>query len=229
MSTLLKKGIREILFASKDMGWVLEPQAKQLFSMVGLDVPRFSWAKAEAEALRFAQEIGYPVVAKVVSPRIVHKSVRNGVAVGLGSETELVDTFRRFSEVEDFAGVLVEEMISGVELMVGAKIDYQFGPVILLGIGGTGVEIYKDITLRITPLRQRDVEFMVKGLKAGRLLKGYRGSEPINMGELTKLLLTFSGLVTDLEEFIESIDLNPVICSSTACVVADARIMLREA
>jgi acyl-CoA synthetase (NDP forming) len=229
VSTLLKKGIREILFASKDMGWVLEPQAKQLFSMVGLDVPRFSWAKAEAEALRFAQEIGYPVVAKVVSPRIVHKSESNGVAVGLEGDAELVDAFRRFSKVEDFAGVLVEEMISGVELMVGAKIDYQFGPVILLGIGGTGVEIYKDITLRITPLRQRDVEFMVKGLKAGRLLKGYRGSEPINMGELTKLLLTFSGLVTDLEEFIESIDLNPVICSSTACVVADARIMLREA
>ncbi len=211
------------------MGWVLEPQAKQLFSMAGLDVPRFAWAKAEAEALRFAREIGYPVVAKVVSPRIVHKSESNGVAVGLGTDAELSDAFRRFSEVEDFAGVLVEEMISGVELMVGAKMDYQFGPIILLGIGGTGVEIYRDITLRMAPLRSSDVESMVKGLKAGRLLKGYRGSEPINMGELTKLLLTFSDLAIELEEFIESIDLNPVICSSAACVVADARIMLRKA
>ena len=229
MPTLLKKGMKEILLASKDMGWVLEPRAKQLFSMAGLDVPRFTWAKAEAEALGFARKIGYPIVAKVVSPRIIHKSERNGVAVGLGSETELVDTFRRFSEVEDFAGVLVEEMISGVELIVGAKIDYQFGPVVLLGIGGTGVEIYRDITLRMAPLRQSDVESMVKSLRAGRLLKGYRGSEPINMGELTKLLLAFSRLVMELEEFIESIDLNPVICSSKVCVIADARIMLRKA
>ena len=228
MSTLLKKGIRDILSASKDMGWVLEPQAKHLFSLAGLEVPRFTWATTEGEAVRFAQEIGYPVVAKVVSPRIVHKSDRDGVVLGIDSDAELAETFSRFSQVEDFAGVLVEEMMSGLELIVGAKIDYQFGPVILLGIGGMGVEIYRDITLRMAPLRERDVESMIKDLKAGRLLEGYRGSEPINRSELIRLLITFSGLVMELEEFIESIDLNPVICSSTSCVVADARIMLKE-
>jgi acyl-CoA synthetase (NDP forming) len=228
VSALLKKGMRDILTASRNVGWVMEPQAKQLFSMVGLTVPRFGWANTEGEALQCAKEIGYPVVAKVVSPRVVHKSDRNGVALGLASDTELVETMRRFSQVEGFAGVIVEEMMSGLELMVGAKIDYQFGPVILMGIGGTGVEIYQDIALRMAPLHQRDVESMVKGLKAGQLLKGYRGSEPINMGELTRLLVTFSGLVMDLEEYIESIDLNPVICSSNACVIADARIMLKE-
>jgi acyl-CoA synthetase (NDP forming) len=150
------------------------------------------------------------------------------VAVGIDTDRELTETFTRFSQVEDFAGVLVEEMVSGLELIVGAKIDYQFGPVILLGIGGTGVEVYRDITLRMAPLRERDVESMIKDLKASRLLEGYRGSEPINRSELTRLLITFSKLVMDLEEFIESIDLNPVICSSTACVVADARIMLKE-
>ena len=228
MPTLLKKGIRDILSASKDMGWVLEPQAKRLFSMAGLDVPRFTWATTVEEALRFAQEIGYPIVAKVVSPRIVHKADRDGVAVGIDSDGWLAETFSRFSRIEGFVGMLVEEMISGLELMVGTKIDYQFGPVILLGIGGTGVEIYRDITLRMAPLRQMDVESMVKGLKAGRLLEGYRGSEPINLSELTSLLITFSGLVIELEEFIESIDLNPVICSPTKCVVADARIMLKD-
>jgi acyl-CoA synthetase (NDP forming) len=123
--------------------------------------------------------------------------------------------------------VLVEEMISGVELMVGAKIDYQFGPIILLGMGGTGVEIYRDIALRMAPLRPGDVESMIRGLKARPLLEGYRGSEPISLSELTRLVVTFSDLVMDLEDFIESIDLNPVMCSSTKCIVADARIMLR--
>ena len=224
----MKKGISDILSASKDVGWVLEPQAKRLFSMAGLGVPRFTMSITVEEAVRFAHEIGYPIVAKVVSPRIVHKSDRDGVAVGIDSDGELTETFTRFSRMKGFVGVLVEEMMSGVELMVGAKIDYQFGPVILLGVGGTGVEIYRDIALRMAPLREKDVESMVKGLKASRLLEGYRGSEPINLSELTGLLLTFSDLVMDLEEFIESIDLNPVICTSTKCVVADARIMLKE-
>ncbi|MFB0507273.1 MAG: acetate--CoA ligase family protein [Thermodesulfobacteriota bacterium] len=225
---MLKKGIRDILSASKDVGWVLEPQAKRLFSMAGLNVPRFTMSTTVEEAVRFAHEIGYPVVAKVVSPRIVHKSESDGVAVGIDSDGELTETFTRLSRIEGFVGVLVEEMMSGLELIVGAKIDYQFGPVILLGIGGTGVEIYRDITMRMAPLRERDVESMVKGLKASPLLEGYRGSEPINLSELNRLLITFSKLVMDLEESIESIDLNPVICSSTTCVVADARIMLKE-
>jgi acyl-CoA synthetase (NDP forming) len=225
--TVLKKGIRDILSASKDVGWVLEPEAKRLFSLAGLDVPRFSRATTSEEAVRFAREIGYPVVIKVVSPRVVHKSDMDGVAVGLDRDEDVTETFIRFSRVDGFAGVLVEEMISGLELMVGAKIDYQFGPVILLGMGGTGVEIYRDVALRMAPLRARDVESMIRDLKAGRLLDGYRGSEPINLSELTRLVVTFSNLVMDLEEFIESIDLNPVICSSTKCVVADARIMLR--
>ena len=196
--------------------------------MAGLGVPRFTTSITVEEAVRSAHEIGYPIVAKVVSPRIVHKSDRDGVAVGIENDGELTETFTRFSRMEGFIGVLVEEMMSGVELIVGAKIDYQFGPVILLGFGGTGVEIYRDIALRMAPLREKDVESMVKGLRAGQLLEGYRGSEPINLSELTGLLLAFSDLVMDLEEFIESIDLNPVICTSTKCVVADARIMLKE-
>ncbi len=224
---MLKKGIRDILSGSRDRGWVLEPESKRLFSLAGLDVPRFIWATTVEEAVRFAGKIGYPIVMKVVSPRIVHKSEWNGVAVGIGNDGEAGEAFNRFSRMEGFAGVLVEEMIAGVELMVGAKIDYQFGPVILLGIGGTGVEIYGDISLRMAPLGQADVESMVKDLKAGRLLEGYRGSEPISLSELTRLLVTFSDLVMGLQEFIESIDLNPVMCSSTRCVVADARIMLK--
>jgi succinyl-CoA synthetase beta subunit len=223
---MLNEEIRDILSVSQELGWVLEPEAKRLFSLAGLDVPRFILAREPGEAVRFAREIGYPVVAKVVSPRVVHKSDVGGVVVAIDSDAKLTETFRRLSRIEGFAGVLVEEMLSGVELIVGAKVDYQFGPVILLGMGGIGVEIYRDTTLRMAPLKEKDVDSMLKNLKAHQLLEGYRGSEPVNLTELKGMVAAFSDLVMELEGYIESIDLNPVLCSSRRCVVADARIML---
>jgi hypothetical protein len=225
---MLKNEIMKILSSSKTIGWVLEPEAKRLLSLAGMDTPRFIWAKKVDQAIRFAEEIGYPVVAKIISPKILHKSERDGVVANIDSGDKLIQTFDRFYQFEEFAGMLVEEMVRGVELIVGAKIDFQFGPIILLGIGGTGVEIYRDITLRMAPLGQRDIESMIKCLKAHQILEGYRGSKPISLIELSRLLATFSGLVMDLERSIESIDLNPVICSPTRCVVADARIILKS-
>jgi acyl-CoA synthetase (NDP forming) len=225
---MLKREVLDIISSSRATGWVLEPEAKRLFSFVGLDVPRFVWAKRLEEAIRFAEEMGYPVVAKVVSPKVIHKADKNGVEIGIDSEGKLKETFRRFSQTDGFVGMLVEEMISGTELIVGAKIDDQFGPIVLLGIGGTGVEIYKDVTLRMAPLAPKDVASMIRCLKAHQLLEGYRGSKPVNLRELERLLMTFSNLVMELESFIDSIDLNPVICSPSRCVVADARIMLRH-
>ena len=216
----------DILSSSSKTGWVLEPEAKRLLSLTGIAIPRFLWVRKEEEAIKFAEKIGYPVVAKVISPKVLHKSERNGVVVDINSDDQLIATFQRFYQIEGFAGMLVEEMVSGIELIVGGKIDYQFGPVVLLGIGGTGVEIYRDVTLRMAPLALKDIESMIKCLKAHRILEGYRGSPPIDLKELERLLLTFSDLVMDLEKFIESIDLNPVICSPSRCVVADARIML---
>ena len=223
---MLTREMRDILSASKDPGWVLEPEAKRLFALAGIDIPRFTWAARIEEAIRFADEIGYPVVCKVVSPKVIHKSDVGGVTVGVNSREKLSEIFYRFSRIDGFAGMLVEEMLEGMELIVGAKVDYQFGPVILLGIGGTGVEIYQDVTLKMAPLDEPDIESMTRCLKAHRLLEGYRGSEPINLKELTVLLLSFSSLVMDLGDEIESIDLNPIICSSARCVIADARIML---
>jgi succinyl-CoA synthetase beta subunit len=223
---MLTEEIKDILLASQELGWVLEPEAKRLFSLAGFDVPKFMWAPDLEQAVRFARDIGYPVVAKVVSPRALHKSDVGGVVAGIDSDAKLTETFRRLSRIEGFAGVLVEEMLSGVELIVGAKVDYQFGPVILLGMGGIGVEIYRDTTLRMAPLKEKDVDSMLKDLKAHQLLEGYRGSEPVNLTELKGMVAAFSDLVMELEGYIESIDLNPVLCSSRRCVVADARIML---
>ncbi len=225
---MLKKEITEILEASRQNGWVLEPDAKALLRSYGIGVPRFVCAVGMEEALQFVLKHGFPVVAKIVSPKILHKSDVGGVVPGIESDEQLHDTWERFSKMEAFAGMLVEEMGFGRELMIGAKVDEQFGPIILFGMGGTEVEIYRDTVLRMAPLQEKDVSSMIKNLKAHQLLEGFRGSKPVNKEALTKALLAFSDLVMDVHESIESIDLNPVLCSPEKCVVADARIMLRK-
>ncbi|HPQ44581.1 MAG TPA: acetate--CoA ligase family protein [Syntrophales bacterium] len=224
---MVKKEILTILETSEQWGWVLEPDAKRIFSLDGFDVPKFDVAKAPGDVRRIGTKIGYPVVAKIVSPDVLHKSDVHGVAVGVNSDTNLQNVFERFSAIEGFEGMLVEEMISGTELIFGAKYDYQFGPMILLGFGGTGVEIYKDVSLRMAPIGMNDVDSMIHGLKAKKLLEGYRGAEPINMQALKRSLILFSGFVMKLKDRIESIDLNPVICTPKRCVIADARIILK--
>jgi len=225
---MLTDEMKEIMRASRNVGWVMEPEAKRMLSRGGLNIPRFRWAKEEKEVAPFADEIGYPLVAKIVSPKVIHKSEAKGVVVWIETQQELMEVYKRFSQAEAFAGMLIEEMVSGIELIVGAKMDDQFGAIILLGMGGISAEIYRDVSLRMAPLSPIDIASMVKCLKAHELLEGYRGSDPINLDELVKTLQSFSAFVMDLQDEIESIDLNPVMCSSTRCVIADARILLRR-
>ena len=205
---MLNPGLQAILDQSRDIGWVLEPDAKKLLALGGIAVPRFEVAIDREQAIQFAQKIGYPVVAKVVSPQILHKSDAGGVVVGVHDAGQLADIVSRFEAMEGYRGVLLEEMLPGIELIVGGKIDYQFGPVVLLGIGGTGVEIYQDTSLGMAPITESDVASMVDRLKGGRLIKGYRGSEPVNFSELARLMLSFSAMMIELETQIDSIDLN---------------------
>ena len=225
---MLTTDMKKILASARNVGWVLEPEAKRLFSMAGIQVPPFAWVHSENEALAAGEKLGFPLAAKIVSPDILHKSDAGGVAIGIKDTGELADVFNRFRSLTGFDGVLVEPMLSGVELIVGGKVDYQFGPVVLLGIGGTSVEIYQDTAVRMAPLSEIDIRSMVAGLKGSRLLTGYRGSRPIDMDRMAQLLMRFSTLLTEMAEQVESIDLNPVICSETDCMVADARIILRS-
>ncbi|MCK4537287.1 MAG: acetate--CoA ligase family protein [Candidatus Krumholzibacteria bacterium] len=226
---MLTDEMKAILEKSRGTGWVLEPDAKKILSLAGLDVPEYIHATSVGEAEAFASKTGYPLVAKVVSPDILHKSDVGGVAVGISSDEQLREVFDGFSKMKGFAGAVIEEMLSGVELIVGAKNDSQFGPVIILGIGGIGVEIYKDTTIRMAPIKKEHVPSMVADIKARKLLEGFRGSEPVNMECLSSMVVGFSNLVMDLAPFVESIDLNPVMCSGSRCVIADARMILNNA
>jgi hypothetical protein len=224
--TVLNAEAKKIIATSSNYGWILEPDAKRILDLSGIKVPRFEQALTVQAAVRAAEAIGYPVVLKVVSPEVVHKTDSGGVAVGIRDRSALESEFNRFQGMPGFMSMLIEEMVSGVELIVGAQYDFQFGPVILIGIGGTGVEIYQDTALRMAPLTTRDVDSMLNGLKGGKLLEGYRGQPAVNRKAFNRLLLQFSDLVMDLDGQVASIDLNPVMCSAGACIVADARIML---
>jgi acyl-CoA synthetase (NDP forming) len=225
---MLNKEIKNILEKSKQWGWVLEPDAKRIFSLCGFQTPRYAVAKKTEDAVAAARKIGYPVVAKIVSPKIIHKSEVQGVVVGIKDDQRLVAVLEKFRKLPGFTGMLIDEMAKGVELIIGAKNDVQFGPMILLGFGGVGVEIYKDVSLRMAPLNKDHVESMMKELKAYTLLTGYRGSKPVNIVAVQKTLISFSKLMMDMQDYFESVDLNPVMCDGKSCNIVDARIMLKD-
>jgi len=123
---MLEEKIERIILEAKAAGWVLEPKAKEIFAASGLPVPRFKWVVSVDEACSFAEEVGYPVVVKIVSPKVIHKSDVGGVVTGVSSEKELREAYTRLSRITGFKGVLIDETVTGVELIMGAKNDAQF-------------------------------------------------------------------------------------------------------
>lgn len=225
---MLTKEMQDILAGAQEHGWVMEPHAKRFFSLAGLDIPRGALARTPEEAGEIAGATGYPVVAKVVSPMVIHKSDIGGVVTGVTDSDGLERAFSRLSGTEGFEGLLIEEELEGIEVIVGAKIDRQFGPVILMGLGGTMAEIYGDAALRMAPIAEGDVLSMVDNLKGKALFRGYRGAKPVDMEAFTTLVTAFSIVIEEISDRIDSVDLNPVLCSSKRCIVADARIMLKK-
>jgi acyl-CoA synthetase (NDP forming) len=167
--------LAKILEVSRRIGWVMEPYAKDLLREYRLSTTRFYWAKTATDILQGAGVVGYPLVAKVVSPKILHKSDVGGVVVGVTNEQELAEVFRKFSRLEGFEGVLLDEMVQGTEVIVGSKEDPQFGTVVVAGIGGTSVEVYKDIAIRMAPVGLEEALDAIDSLRGRRLLEGYRG------------------------------------------------------
>ncbi|MDY6853114.1 MAG: acetate--CoA ligase family protein [Thermodesulfobacteriota bacterium] len=221
-----KKGI-EIINRAKQTGWVMEPEAKDLLKRYGLSTSTFKWVKSLNEAAATSKDIGFPLVMKIVSPDILHKTEVNGVVVGIRNTEELTSSFERLSALKGFAGVIIEKMEKGVELIIGSKEDPQFGTIVLIGIGGTSVEIYKDVAIRMAPVTNKDVVKALNSLKGYKLLQGYRGQKKANINNLSDLIANFSNMVYELRDYVESADLNPVFCNEKKAVIADARFILK--
>jgi acetyl-CoA synthetase (ADP-forming) len=212
---------------------LLEPEAKAICVEYGISVPQFKVALNEGEAAECADEIGYPVVLKIVSPDIIHKSDVGGVILDLKNRAEVADAYRKILEnVKKYnanakiVGVLVQEMApQSTETIVGAIKDPQFGQTVMFGLGGIFVEILKDVSFRIAPITADDAKDMITELKAYPLLNGYRNTPPADIDALINVLCNTSRLVMDQPE-IKELDLNPVIAYQKGAKTVDARIIL---
>jgi acetate---CoA ligase (ADP-forming) subunit beta len=224
----MQNEIKTIIEQFKTGGWVSEPDAKKIMQLAGLDIPKFILTDSVKQAADFLKNAEKPVVAKAVSEKIMHKTEHKAVVTGIDSVEKLEKEMNRLLTLEGCKSVLVEEMIQGIEVIVGAKVDFQFGPVVVLGLGGTLVEIYNDTAIRMAPLKPNDASSMINSLKAKALLLGYRGKQGVNTEVLINTLVSFSYLIMELENSMESLDLNPVICTKDRCVIADARIILSD-
>lgn len=224
----------------RDRKTLTEVESKEILAAYEIPFPKQAFVPYSVEtikglSLHVTEKLRFPLVLKIVSPQILHKTEAGGIKVNITSleelqtrYTEVITNAQKFAPGAIIQGVLIQEMVSdGREVLIGAKRDPIFGPLIIFGLGGVWVEIFQDTTLRPTPLSKEDALTMLSEIKGNALLKGYRGEPPGDLESLTDLLLKVSRLMEDLEE-IQEMDLNPVLVkeSGRGSTVLDARIIL---
>lgn len=212
---------------------LLEPEAYELLESYGLPVPPFRLTATPEEAARAAQELGYPVVAKIVSRDILHKSDAGGVALNLQSGEEVESAYRQVTEragvlKAEVRGVLIAKMAPpGTEVIVGITPDPQFGPTVMFGLGGIFVEVYRDVAFRLIPITVKDAKAMIREVKGFAVLEGVRGRRPADLEAVSNLLLTVSRIGEEHPEIAE-MDLNPVLVYERGLQIVDARVLLHH-
>jgi acyl-CoA synthetase (NDP forming) len=232
-----KKKARAIIDAALAAGRraLTAPEAKQLCDLYGIAAPKEGLAKTADEAARIASRLRFPVVMKIVSEDILHKTEAGGVIVGLESAADvkrafakIVKSAKAYKKGAKVEGVQVQQLLKGGhEVMVGAVTDPSFGKLIGFGLGGVMVEVMKDITFRLAPVSKKDALSMLDGIGAAEILHGVRGAKPVNRVALAEMIQKVSKLVTDFPE-IQEVDLNPIFATEKAATAVDVRILVGE-
>ena len=209
---------------------ITEELSKHILEEYDVQVPQYALATTRNDAVSAAKKMGFPLVMKVVSPHILHKTDVGGVKVGIQDVTEVEHTFDDMTKrLTDIKGILLEKMVDkGVELIVGVQNDPQFGPVIMVGMGGVMTEIMKDVAFRMLPVTKDDTKSMLAELKGYPLLQGFRGSEPVDIDMVSEMLVQIGNMAMDNADYINSIDFNPVIVYPKSYYVVDAKIILNK-
>jgi acetyl coenzyme A synthetase (ADP forming)-like protein len=230
-----KAKVRQILDAVKAAGRdsLTAPEGKLVCDAYGIAVPQEGVVKSAAEAGKLASSMGFPVVMKIVSPDILHKTEAGGVVVGVKNADEAVTAYeqiiknaKNYKADANIVGVQVQQMIKGgQEVIIGAMTDDSFGKLVAFGMGGVLVEVLKDVTFRLAPATMDDAASMLDGIQAAEILKGVRGAKPVDREALQNLVVRVSQLVSDFPE-ISEMDLNPVFASENGAIAADVRIVL---
>jgi len=214
---------------------LLEEEGQEVLRAYGFPLPKSELAKTENDAVKIAKKIGYPVVMKIASPQIIHKSDAGGVKVNLTNDDEVKSAFneivanaKKYNKQAEIKGVLVVEMIKGgKEMIIGSKLEPGMGPVIMLGMGGIYVEVLKDVTFKLAPVTDTEADDMIYSIKMRKILEGVRGEKPSDKAKLSECIQRLSQLVTDFKE-IKELDMNPVLVmeNGKGCKILDVRIGL---
>ncbi|MFW9923069.1 MAG: acetate--CoA ligase family protein [Candidatus Thorarchaeota archaeon] len=212
--------------------FLLEYEALKVFEKVGVTFPPNMLAKKSDEAVKFANKVGYPVVIKAMSPKILHKSDYKAVVIGIKSKEELKEQFEDMMKrlgSYDLKGILIEKQVKkGTELLIGMNIDPTFGPVVAFGIGGILVEAIHDVSFRMCPTTKDRALRLINELKTQKMLNGFRGLPPVDREAVAEMIVKVSELAIKHNEYIKEIDLNPVIANEDGVFGVDARIILKE-
>ena len=212
-----------------------EFESKRILKQVGIPVVETKLAKTQKEAALLSQKMGFPVVLKIASPDVIHKSDSGGVKLSITSVAEVKKAYDEILKKVGkqypravIHGVSVQKMVRpGTEVIVGVSKDPQFGPVIMFGLGGIFVELLKDVSFRVIPVERRDVQEMIKEIKGYPLLEGYRGKEPANIPALVEIILKLSRWIEENPK-IKELELNPLFAYRDKALAVDARIVLEK-
>ena len=212
-----------------------ETESKELLKKAGIPVVETRLARTKKEAVSISKEQGFPVVLKIISSDVVHKSDSGGVKLSLANAMQVENAFseimasvRQKYPKAKIDGVSVQKMASpGTEVIIGMSKDPQFGPVIMFGLGGVLVEVLKDVSFRIVPLTKRDASEMIREIKGYPILEGFRGLKPASIPALEELIVKVSQFVEQNSQ-IKELDLNPIFAYKDGAVAVDARIVLEE-
>ena len=229
------EAITKIFKVAQDEGrnFLYEHEAKNLCSHYGMPITAIKIAASEDEAVKYSDEIGYPIVLKIVSPQVLHKSDSGGVLININNAEEvragynkILTNVKKHVPEAVITGILVQEMApSGTEVIVGSTKDPTFGNTLMFGLGGIFVEVLKDVSFRIVPIQKIDASEMIKEIKAYKILEGVRGMPPADQEMLVKILMATSKMLEECSE-IKELDMNPIIVYEKGARVVDARIIL---
>jgi acyl-CoA synthetase (NDP forming) len=212
-----------------------EVESKELLRQSGINTVDTRLAVSGPEAVSISKQLGFPVVLKIISPDIAHKSDAGGVRLGIETPEQVEKTYDEImtnvSQKHPQArvqGIAVQKMAPpGLEVIIGISKDAQFGSVIMFGLGGIQAEILEDVSLRVTPITRKDAGEMIREIKSYQLLTGYRGQEPVDVSKLEDFLLAVSEFA-EQNPMVREIDLNPVLAYSDGAVAVDARVILED-
>ena len=201
-------------------------ETKKLLSKYKIPYGQGEIVKSKTSAFNFAKKFSYPVVLKIYSSNILHKIDIGGVILDIRDEESLFVAWEKISKIAKSkkADILIQGQEKGIEIIMGAKRDPVFGPIIMFGLGGIFAEVLKDVSFRLAPVTKKEAKEMIKEIKGYKILKGYRGQEQANLPKLEEILLSLSDLITK-ESKVKEVDFNPAIVNNKKAVIVDAKIL----